>query len=136
LEGLEARIHSLRSCGQSDSGQMYLIGGFLDQMVLVSFECQQQAQELVHGFEVLSVSDAFGLNHQQRLKRMNDLLDNFPLFRTVLNRPDITFHNFIDFFILLNINEQQVMRGLPDISLNINTITLSSESRLTSLTKL
>lgn len=108
----------------------------MDQMVFVSFESQQQAQELVHGFEVLSVSDALGLDHQQRLERMNDLLDNFPLFGTVLNRPDITFHNFIDFLILLNINEQQVVRGLSDISLNIQRITLSSESKLTSLTKL
>ena len=117
------RINSLRSCGRSGLGERYLIGGFLDEMVLVSFEGQQQAQELVHGFEVLSICNAFGFYHQQGLERVDNFLDHFPLFRVLLNRLDIAFHNFINFLILLDINQQQVMRGLSHISLNIQTIT-------------
>ena len=91
----------------------------------------QQTQEVVEVRIVVRVGDALGLNHQQTLERVDDLLNLLPTLTIFLNTLHITPDYFIHAFVLFDKNKQKVMGCLTHLCLSLIMPTLSSESSWT-----
>ncbi len=86
-------------------------------MVLVGPESKQQAQEFIHALKVFTVGDALGFDDQEGLEGMDDFLDDFPVFGVLLYAFDIAFEDFVNFFILFDEYQQEVMGSFSDFGL-------------------
>lgn len=63
----------------------YLIGGLLDETVMMGFILEQHSHEIIQVAEILTVSNALWFDDQQALEGVDDLLEDFPMFWGVLN---------------------------------------------------
>ena len=76
---------------------------------MVCFEGKEHPEKLVHAGIVFSISNAFGFYDQQTLEGVNDFLDCLPMFGIIADLLHVTFDHFIDFLVLFNVNQQQIV---------------------------
>jgi hypothetical protein len=97
--------------------------------MLVHPEGDHHAHELIQVRVVLRVGHAPGLDHEQALEGMDYFLNLLPLVGTLAHLGGIAADNLINALVLLNEDDEEVMRGLAHFCLGYINGTFSSESR-------
>lgn len=103
--------------------------------MLVHSKGDNDPHELIKVRVVLRVGDALGLNDQQALKGMDDFLNLFPLVWIFPQFGSISLDDLIDALVLLDEDEEEVMRGLSYLCLDYAQNTFSSDSMATTCGK-
>ena len=83
---------------------------------------KQHAHKVVQVAQIMAVGDAFWFNYEQALEGMDNFLKDFPMLRGMLNSIQIPHYYFIDLFVFLYENQNQVMGRLSDLRLNYDSI--------------
>lgn len=104
------------------SEKRYLFTCFFQQTIIVCNFFNDEAEETVHSFEVLTVSDALGFKYYETLEGVDNFLDELPGNVVTFGDFPIALQNFVKFFILLHECQYKVVGCFANFDLSHNYI--------------